>query len=58
MGVDNILKGRELNELSEIELDTVLRLDPERDELMLLYQAKRQGIDVKNMLKSIVKDRQ
>jgi hypothetical protein len=58
VGVDNILKGRQLNELSEIELDTVLRLDPEKEELMLLYQAKRQGIDIKNMLKSIVKEQE
>lgn len=56
MTADNILKGRKLSELNEIELDTVLRLDPEKEELLLIYRAKRQGIDVKSLLKSILKD--
>jgi hypothetical protein len=56
MSVDNILRGRKLKELSDIELDTVLRLDPEKEELLLLYKAKRQGIDIKQMLKSVVKE--
>jgi hypothetical protein len=56
MSVDRILRGRNLSDLEDIELDTVLRLDPDKDELILLYKAKRQGIDIKSMLKSIIKD--
>ena len=56
MSVDNILRGRTLKELSDIELDMVLRLDPDKEELLLLYKAKRQGIDLKQMLKSVVKE--
>lgn len=55
MSVDNILRGRRLDELEENELDAVLRLDPDKEELLLMYKAKRQGINVKNMLKSVIK---
>jgi len=43
-----------LEELSEIEMDTVLRLDPSKEELMLMYRAKRNGIDVKTILEVII----
>lgn len=54
MTVDQIVKGRKLTELSAIELDTVLRLDPSRETLLLLYKAKEQGVDVQSLLKSVV----
>lgn len=56
MNADSILRGRKLNELSDIELDTVLRLDPDKEILMLLYQARKQNIDIKSLLKAVVKD--
>ncbi len=43
-----------MEELSEIEMDTVLRLDPSKEELMLMYRAKRNGIDVKTILEVII----
>lgn len=57
MSVENILRGRNLNELNEIEKDTVLRLDPDKEELLLIYKAKKQGISVKELLRSVVKDK-
>jgi len=56
MGIDQILRGRELSELNDVELDTVLRLDPDKEILVLFYKAKRQGVDVKGLLRSVVKD--
>ena len=46
--------GRNLNELSEIELDTVLRLDPDTEILKLLYKAKKNKIDIKKLLNAVV----
>ena len=52
MSVNSITKGRKLNELSEVERNIVLRLDPEIEELTLLFKAKRMNIDVKSLLKA------
>lgn len=58
MTVDNILKGRSLSELNEVEQDTVLRLDPAIDTLMLIYKAKREGIDINTLLRTVIKDKE
>jgi hypothetical protein len=54
MNAESILRGRNLNELSEIELDTVLRLDPDTEILKLLYKAKKNKIDIKKLLNAVV----
>lgn len=56
MGVDQILKGRKIEELSKIEKTVVLRLDPDEEELALLYKAKRKNINIRKVLESLVSE--
>ncbi len=55
MGVNNITRGRKLSDLSEIERKTVLRLAPDDETLVLIHQIEELGLDVKTILKVILK---
>ena len=55
MGINNITKGRKLSELSEIERKTVLRLAPDDETLTLIHEIEERGLDVKTILKTILK---
>lgn len=55
MGVNNITRGRKLSDLSEIERKTVLRLAPDDETLVLIHQIEELGLDVKTILKAILK---
>jgi hypothetical protein len=51
MSVDQILRKRPLEKLSPSEQDIVLRLRLEDELVKLLYEAEKDGLDVKQLLK-------
>lgn len=55
MSIDQILRGRDLDDLSPIEKEIILRLLPDPEILQLLYDAKKEGIDAKQLLKISLK---
>jgi len=54
MTAEQILRGRKFEEMSEVEKDTFVRVALDTDELYLHYKAKKQGVDVKAMLKATI----
>jgi len=55
MSIDQILRGRNLDELNPTEKEIILRLLPDPEILQLLYDAKKEGIDAKQLLKISLK---
>lgn len=51
MSINQILHGRKLEELNDTERDIVLRLMADPETLRLLYEAEKDGLDVKKLLK-------
>jgi hypothetical protein len=55
MTISQILRGRNLDELTDVERDIVLRLGADTEELRLISEAKAAGLDVKKLLREHLK---
>ena len=55
MSVNQILRGRKLDDLTAAEREIVLKLTADPEILELLRQAKDEGVDVKQLLKVYLK---
>lgn len=55
MSVNQILRGRKLDDLTAAEREIVLKLTADPEILELLHQAKDEGVDVKQLLKVYLK---
>lgn len=55
MSVNQIMRGRTLEELTPAERDIVLKLTADPEILELLHQAKSEGVDIKQLLKIYLK---
>ena len=55
MNVNQIMRGREIENLNPIEKDVVLRLVADPEILQLIYEAQKDGFDVKQLLKISLK---
>ncbi len=55
MSVEQILRGRKLDELNPTEKDIVLRLMADPETLQLIYEAEQSGFDVRSLLKISLK---
>ena len=55
MSVNQILRGRKLDDLTAAEREIVLKLTADPEILELLHQAKDEGVDVKQPLKVYLK---
>jgi hypothetical protein len=55
MTVEQILRGRKTEELSETEQEMVLRLGADLEELRLINSIKSRGGDVKKILRAHLK---
>jgi hypothetical protein len=55
MTVEQILRGRKIEELNDTEREIVLRLSTDSEILQLIYEGQRDGIDVKQLLKISLK---
>lgn len=55
MGIDQILRGRKIDDLTPIEKDIVLRLIADPEIIQLIYEATKEGFDVKQLLKISLK---